>query len=157
VLFTANASSGQVKSDSLAIDFPNYTYRLIDCDSLSPKLVEEFNNYSPKKFRKLMSQKKLDPITAFNVATYMRHKADTIYRQWYVLYIDLIKRSYELDSGKIKDKGPGIGMMFNLGIAYYFLDNFNEAEKWLAKAIKEKDQNPCLNHYYSDTQEHLSK
>jgi hypothetical protein len=130
------------------------TFGQVNCDTLSPELIRQFDTYSQKKFHKLINKKNLTPWTAFDIATYFRFKSDTTYRQWYRQYIELEKKFYNnlvrkrLDFDKDK-------MFFNWGKAYYYLDNFENANKWFIRAIKAGCNDICLDYYINETKKQL--
>jgi hypothetical protein len=130
------------------------TFGQTSCDTLSPDIVKKFDNYSQKKFSKLKNSKKLDLATAFAIATYFRQKNDTLCKQWYAIFLDLGKRRFD---ARIKDKELKASLLFKVGIAYYYTDNFIQAKSWFLKAVKAKYTSQCLDYYCIKTQEKLGE
>lgn len=116
-----------------------------NCDSLSSDITKQFDSYSKNKFTRLKKNKKLDPKIAFEIATYLRHKSDTTFRQWYLRYIDLIIFK-TLDSPDTSSK-TGL-ILFNIGQAYYYLDDYKAAAIWIKNAISLKCSDICVTYYY---------
>jgi tetratricopeptide (TPR) repeat protein len=117
------------------------------CDTLSSEIKNQFDSYSQKRFNKLSKQKDLDPETAFRIATYLRHKSDTIYKDWYKVSINLFKRTYDGRHDKTSKPCP----LFKIGQAFYYLDDYQSASNWFVKAIKAQCPDSCLSYYYKLT------
>ncbi len=129
------------------------------CDTLPSDLVKQFDNYSKKEFHKLKKQKKLDPLIAFEIATYYRQKADTTCKQWYTLYIDLLFRKYTRHI-HFKDKSPRFSesrrfSIFYLAQAFYFIGSYKRACSWYYRAYEYGISNSCLDYYYEDVKKRL--
>jgi hypothetical protein len=129
------------------------------CDTISLALTKQFDTYTPKQFHKLKKQKKLDPLIAFEIATYYRQKADTTYKQWYALFIDLKFRQYGRGI-HFKDKTPRFSQykkytLVYLAQAYYFIGNYKKACDWYYRAYKAGFSNSCLDYYFEDVKKKL--
>jgi hypothetical protein len=125
------------------------------CDTLSSNLIKEFDMYSTKKIKRLINKRNLEPIIAFNIATYLRHKSDTTYKQWYTRYIELLKKKYnKLDSGE-SSKPSEICVIFTTGKAYYYLDDFKKAYLWFSKAKQTKCTDNCIDLFLEQTEKRI--
>jgi hypothetical protein len=134
------------------------------CDTLPSSLTKQFDSYTPKQFKKISKQKKLDPVMAFEIATYYRQKADTTCKQWYALYIDLKFRQYKSRRIHFKDKSPVFSdsrrfSIFYIAQAYYFTGNFEKAYQWYNRVYKTEFPQPCkcLDDYYVEVKRKLGK
>ncbi|MEI6854159.1 MAG: hypothetical protein WCL06_15030, partial [Bacteroidota bacterium] len=124
------------------------------CDTISSALTKQFDAYTPGQFKKISKQKKLDPVVAFQIATYFRHKADTTYKQWYQLFINLAYRQHTRGI-HYKDKTPRfsqykIYLEVYFAEAFYFIGNYKQACNWFYRAYKYKISCPCLDYYFED-------
>lgn len=131
------------------------------CDTISSALTKQFDVYTPKQFKKISKQKKLDPVVAFQIATYFRHKADTSYKQWYQLFINLV---YKMPTRGIhyKDKTPRfsqykIYLIVYLAESHYFVGNYKQACHYFYWAYEYKISCPCLDYYFEDVKRILGK
>jgi len=121
----------------------------IDCDTLSKEIVGELNTYSPRKFKRLKHEKKIEPIMVYNIATYFRQKSDTTYKQWYERYLFLANKRWH--HGRVRDGGIWYScMIFRMGKAYYFLGNYPQALFWFIRSIKCNCPDDCVKDYYSE-------
>ena len=145
----------KITISTLLLFFTYNSFGQLVCeDTLSFNLIKQFDHYSQKKLNKLKKKNDLDPMTAFNIATYFRLKADTTYKQWYVLTLDLYKKG---NGFRYKHKTLKAYILFQTGQAYYFINDFRQAELWFTKAIKASYNDPCLSYYYTLTQNKLGK
>jgi hypothetical protein len=117
-----------------------------DCDSLSFKVVQEFNTYTPAKFEKLIRQKKQEPLKAFDAATYLRQKNDSSYIKWYEVFLKSIK------DNRIDIYTSG-SFQYRIGKAWYFLGDYHLASIYLSYTRP----GSCENNYFNDSFSKLSK
>lgn len=129
------------------------------CDTLSSDLIKQFDSYTPRQFKKLKKQRKLEPIKAFEIATYFRQKGDTTCKQWYILYLNLMKKHPHRSWGdKVPNKSlGGWYIIFYIAQAYYFTDNLEQAYNWYVRAYKANISDSCMDYYYEEVKRKLGK
>jgi hypothetical protein len=120
---------------------------ICDSDTIPSNLLKRFNQYSQKKFTKLMHDKKTDLNTIYYVATYLRAKGDTSSKQWYILFTSQLKYYWNND----KHRGSRACMLFTIGKVYYYLNDYSNATTYFTKAIASRCPNPCINYFLAKT------
>ena len=80
----------------------------------------------------------------YDIATYVRQKNDTTSNSWYRKAITVFKNEGELKSAKKQAL-----RLYKQGLSYFYLENYKEAETYLAKAIAAKYYNCCEYYFYS--------
>jgi hypothetical protein len=126
------------------------------CDSIATDIIKQFDSYSQKKFAKIKKKSGHDyetALTIFQIATYKRQKQDSAYREWYSLFIDFGKKMCLAG----KDKGIKSDFLLLTAIAYFYTDNFEQANLYLTKATKANANLSCIKYYSEQTQAHLEK
>jgi hypothetical protein len=124
------------------------------CDTLPSELIKEYDSYSNKQFHKLKKQKKLAPIKAFEIATYLRQKGDTTCKQWYALVISQHKK-YPYYYGDKFSFIEAPHLLFYLAQSNYFIGEYEQAYKWYIIAYKWSYSGSCHDYYYEDVKKKL--
>jgi hypothetical protein len=135
---------------TLTLFLTHIMFGQITCDTLSPDLIKQLDGYSPKKLRKLIQNKKTDLNTICNIATYLRNKGDTTYKQWCAVFIYRLKKYWNGDHDK--DKGHRASMLFISGKVYYYLGDYTTARTFLSKALAAKCTDPCISYFLSEAE-----
>ena len=119
------------------------------CDTIPVSVTKQLDNYSPKKFSKIMRRKKTTLTTLYNVATYFRLKGDTATaKQWYMLSADKLKQYWQ---GCDKNRQRVACLLFTTGKVYYYLNDYANATTYFTKAIVAKCPDDCINYFLSLT------
>jgi hypothetical protein len=128
------------------------TFGQPSCDTLSTQLITQYDSYSQQKFEKLRKSKRLDMQTAYEIATYFRLRNDNVHKEWYCTFIELVKQSF---NSRYKHKDQKAILLYQVGLAYYYSEDYLSAKSWFIKAQKARYQDRCLDHFYNLTLEKL--
>lgn len=127
------------------------------CDTMNAKRTKDLSKVYQKCKEKISEKKDIyisDPDLIFDIANYLRQKNDTSCRYWYKLAEDRFKKDYQYGRKNAAKKAM---RLYRIGLCYFYLENYVEAESYLAKAISAKYNNACKYYFYSYTLKKIGK
>ncbi len=122
--------------------FPN------PCDTLDLKVQRKFDKYPMKKMRQLLIANDNRTDEWFLIAEYLRHKGDTTCMQWYRKITFKLTSSLKGDTYDGRSNAKRTKLFYILGVSYYYLENYKQAEKWFSAVLTRTSNNHFCAGYY---------
>jgi hypothetical protein len=92
-----------------------------------------------KKFSGSDKIKKVTGTEAFDVAADLMSSKNDLYKKWFAYAIDEFKKEYSREK-KVEFKAE---KLFKIGVCYFYLDDYLQAEAYLQKSVKAKYSSRC--------------
>lgn len=121
------------------------------CDTVDLFKNSKYDQYSAKKFQRLLKSSKIKPATVYQIANYFRFKNDSTMKVWYLKYIERTQSAHE------KDKNIKASRLYKIAMSYFYLKNYRSAESYFMKTIKAMPDLSCAYYYLAYSCLYLKK